>query len=72
MAATAMETDGDDDDDGDDTGGSGGGAGGSGNGGCVCVCVFARPLVMGGVLLDMQYQSLVYPPMTSPLYPEAW
>ncbi len=30
----------------------------------VCVCV-ARPLVMGGVLLDMRYQSLVYPPMTS-------
>ncbi len=38
---------------------------------CVCVCV-ARPPVMGGVLLDMRYQSLVYPPMTSPLYPKAW
>ncbi len=36
------------------------------------MCVFAIPPVMRGVLLDMRYQSLVYPPMTSPLYPEAW
>jgi hypothetical protein len=37
---------------------------------CVCVCVSSPP-VLGGVLLDMQYQSLVYPPMTPPPYPTA-